>query len=78
MREYKQTDLEEIKSKQEAQARLIKNKLHVDVQRLEAELAWLQAEVYGRRQARLPVEELDSRVRYSARAGLVSERTLSS
>ena len=49
-----------------------------DAERLEAELAWLQAEVYGRRQARLPIEELDSRVRYSARAGLVSERTLSS
>jgi DNA polymerase-3 subunit epsilon len=36
---------------------------------LDAELAWLQAEVYGRRSVRPEVEALDSRVRYSARAG---------
>ena len=36
---------------------------------LDAELAWLQAEVYGRRHVRPEVEALDSRVRYSARAG---------
>lgn len=45
-------------------------------ERLDAELAWLKAEVYGRRQARLQVEALDSRVRYSARPGEVSERSV--
>lgn len=36
---------------------------------LDDELVWLQAEVYGRRHVRPEVEALDSRVRYSARAG---------
>lgn len=43
---------------------------------LEAELAWLKAEVYGARAARVEVEALDSRVRYSARPGTVSQRAL--
>lgn len=47
-------------------------------ERLEAELEWLKAEVYGRRQARVQVEALDSRVRYSARTGVASERPLPS
>lgn len=46
--------------------------------RLEAELAWLKAEVYGRCQARLQVEALESLVRYSARSGVASERSLPS
>ena len=46
-------------------------------ERLDAELAWLKAEVYGgRRQARLQVEGLDSGVRYSVRPGEVSERSV--
>lgn len=45
-------------------------------ERLDAELAWLKAEVYGRRQARLQVEALDSRVRYSARSGELVERSV--
>ena len=36
---------------------------------LDAELAWLQAEVYGRRSVRPEIEALDSSVRYSARPG---------
>ncbi len=43
---------------------------------LDAELAWLKAEVYGARAARVEVEALDSRVRYSARPGTVSQRAL--
>lgn len=47
-----------------------------DEARLDAELAWLKAEVYGARAARVEVEALDSRVRYSARPGTVSQRAL--
>lgn len=38
-------------------------------ERLDAELDWLQAQVYGRRLARPEVEVMDSLVRYSARPG---------
>ena len=47
-----------------------------DTDRLEAELDWLKTEVYGRRSARVDIEALDSRVRYSARPGGVSQRAL--
>lgn len=47
-----------------------------DQAHLDAELAWLKAEVYGRRHARVEVEALDSLVRYSARPGNVSSRDL--
>lgn len=47
-----------------------------DQARLDAELAWLKAEVYGRRNARVEIETLDSLVRYSARPGDVSQRAL--
>lgn len=47
-----------------------------DAQRLEDELAWLKAEVYGRRSARVDVEALDSLVRYSARPGTLTQQSL--
>ena len=47
-----------------------------DTERLEDELAWLKAEVYGRRSARVDIEALDSRVRYSARPGLLTQQAL--
>lgn len=47
-----------------------------DQERLEVELDWLKAEVYGRRQARVEIEALDGLVRYSARPGVVSQRGL--
>ncbi|MGE0348044.1 3'-5' exonuclease [Hydrogenophaga sp.] len=48
-----------------------------DEKRLEAELAWLKAEVYGgRRGARVDVERLDSRVRYAKRSGEFAQREL--
>ena len=40
---------------------------------LQAEGAWLKEQVYGARAARVVVEALDSRVQFSARAGLISE-----
>jgi len=43
---------------------------------LDAELAWLKAEVYGRRSARLDIEAMDSNVRYSARPGRTVEQGL--
>ena len=43
---------------------------------LDAECAWLRAEVYGARSARVQIEALDSRVQYSSRPGLQSERQL--
>ncbi|WP_137894926.1 3'-5' exonuclease [Ramlibacter sp. 2FC] len=43
---------------------------------LASELEWLRAQVYGTRQATVQVEATDSRVRYSARAGQLSERPL--
>lgn len=45
-------------------------------EQLDAELAWLKAEVYGRRAARLEIEVLDSLVRYSARRGEAADRSL--
>jgi len=45
-------------------------------ERLETELVWLKDAVYGRRNARVEVEAQDSRVRYSSRPGLLSERAL--
>lgn len=45
-------------------------------QRLEDELAWLKVEVYGQRSARVDMEALDSLVRYSARPGQLTQRTL--
>ncbi|MDR7096373.1 3'-5' exonuclease [Hydrogenophaga laconesensis] len=47
-----------------------------DQARLEEELAWLKAEIYGARAARVEVEALDSQVRYSLRPGTVSQRPL--
>ncbi|MDP2988692.1 MAG: DNA polymerase III subunit epsilon, partial [Hydrogenophaga sp.] len=47
-----------------------------DPQGLETELAWLKAEVYGRRSARVDIEALDSLVRYSARAGQLTQQAL--
>lgn len=47
-----------------------------DAQRLEDELAWLKAEVYGRRSARVEVEALDSLARYSARPGVLTQQAL--
>jgi DNA polymerase III subunit epsilon len=47
-----------------------------DQERLDAELAWLKDEVYGRRSARVEVEALDSRVRYSARPGTLMQQAL--
>jgi DNA polymerase-3 subunit epsilon len=43
---------------------------------LDAECAWLRAEVYGARSARVQLEAMDSRVQYSNRSGLLSERTV--
>jgi DNA polymerase-3 subunit epsilon len=43
---------------------------------LDAELAWLKAEVYGRRSARLDIEAMDSTVRYSVRSGRAVEQGL--
>jgi len=43
---------------------------------LDAECDWLRAEVYGHRGARLEVEALDSRIRFSARAGRRTQREL--
>ena len=47
-----------------------------DAQRLEDELVWLKAEVYGQRSARVDIEALDSQVRYSARPGAFTQRAL--
>jgi DNA polymerase-3 subunit epsilon len=43
---------------------------------LDAECAWLRAEVYGARSARVQLEAQDSRVQYSSRSGLLSERVV--
>lgn len=45
-----------------------------DAERLDAELQWLKAEVYGRRHAQVEIEALDGMVRYSARPGELSQR----
>ncbi len=47
-----------------------------DQEKLDTELEWLKASVYGRRHARVDVEALDSLVRYSARPGKVSQLAL--
>lgn len=47
-----------------------------DQERLDAELVWLKAEVYGRRSARVDVEALDSLVRFSARPGTLTQQGL--
>lgn len=43
---------------------------------LEAELAWLQAEVYGGRRAQVEVEALDALTRYALRPGLRQHRAV--
>jgi len=43
---------------------------------LDAECDWLRAEVYGQRSARVQLEAMDSRVQYSSRSGLLTERTV--
>jgi DNA polymerase-3 subunit epsilon len=43
---------------------------------LDAECAWLRAEVYGQRSARVMLEAMDSLVQFSSRAGQVSDRSL--
>ena len=45
-----------------------------DAQRLDEEMQWLKAEVYGRRNAQVDIEALDALVRHSARAGERSQR----
>ena len=47
-----------------------------DAQRLEAELQWLKAQVYGRRNAQVDIEALDATVRYSLRPGTLSQKAL--
>ena len=43
---------------------------------LDAECDWLRAEVYGRRNASVQLEAMDSRVQFSSRSGLLTERQL--
>jgi DNA polymerase-3 subunit epsilon len=43
---------------------------------LDDECAWLRAEVYGQRSARVQLEAMDSRVQYSSRSGLLTERAV--
>ena len=43
---------------------------------LNAECAWLRAEVYGQRSARVQLEAMDSLVQFSSRPGIVSDRSL--
>lgn len=43
---------------------------------LDAECIWLRAEVYGQRSARVQLESMDSRVQYSTRLGLLTERAV--
>jgi DNA polymerase-3 subunit epsilon len=43
---------------------------------LDAECAWLRAEVYGQRNAWVQLEAMDSRVQYSSRSGLLTERAV--
>ena len=43
---------------------------------LDAECDWLRAEIYGQRGARVQLEAMDSRVQYSSRSGLLTERTV--
>ena len=43
---------------------------------LDAECAWLRAEVYGQRSARVQLEAMDSLVQYSSRSGEIFSKTL--
>ena len=43
---------------------------------LQMEAAWLKAQVYGARPARVQVEALDALVRYSSRSGVVDQLAL--
>ncbi len=43
---------------------------------LEAECAWLRAEVYGQRSARVQIEAMDSWVQFSSRSGLLTQRAV--
>jgi DNA polymerase-3 subunit epsilon len=43
---------------------------------LNAECAWLRAEVYGQRSARVQLEAMDSWVQFSSRSGLLTERAV--
>ncbi|MGV0958372.1 MAG: 3'-5' exonuclease [Limnohabitans sp.] len=43
---------------------------------LDTECAWLRAQVYGQRSARVQLEAMDSLVQFSSRAGRVSERAV--
>lgn len=43
---------------------------------LDTECAWLRAEVYGTRSARVQLEAMNSRVQFSSRSGLLSERAV--
>jgi len=43
---------------------------------LDAECAWLRAEVYGQRSARVQLGAMDSWVQFSSRSGLLTERAL--
>jgi DNA polymerase-3 subunit epsilon len=43
---------------------------------LDAECAWLRAEVYGTRSARVQLEAMNSLVQFSSRSGVVSERSV--
>jgi DNA polymerase-3 subunit epsilon len=43
---------------------------------LDAECAWLRAEVYGQRSARVQLEAMDSWVQFSSRSGLLTERAV--
>ncbi len=43
---------------------------------LDAECSWLRTEVYGQRSARVQLEALDSRVQFSSRPGILSDRAV--
>ena len=43
---------------------------------LDAECAWMRAEVYGQRSARVQLEAMNSRVQFSSRSGLLTERAV--
>jgi len=72
-KECNQTDLEEMKSKQEARRRLVQGRLHVDVQRLEADLesARLQARI-----EEMDVEMASLRVQSAERMVLLAEKEM--
>jgi DNA polymerase-3 subunit epsilon len=47
-----------------------------DEVQLEAECVWLKAHVFAGKQARVNLEKLDARLKYSGRPGALSERQL--